>query len=538
MKTVKNYFIFILLAFSVLFSMNSCLDSSDNSGIEFTSEPTFELNPSGNVPLAGVLSVTTNKAVTIDLNINDGTDSWTVEFYDFDLSHELMVLGLKPDRTHSITLTAVDELGNERQADTIVQITTDPLPDDFPSYELLTADTSKMETGITIVEPIGITAERPYMFAVNTNGEVIWFFNQLGAIDFKRLDNGNILIVMEYADILEMDMLGNIVHSWKTPYSDSDDPDRIELEDTIAFHHEVYPMPSGNYIALDVEIREVENFPLEITADPADASITGTAKVAGDVIVEFTPDGTIVKQWKMHDIIDQTRVSHDSDGVFWGTRYPDVDEDGESDGTDSKDWCHSNAVIYDPSDDTIIVSLRHQDAVVKIDRNDTIVWILGDPFGWNSPYADALLDLVETPEAEWQYHQHAPMLTSEGTLLMFDNGNNRTIAFDGQTPMGSADSYSRVVEFDINTQTMQVTQLWQYGADLGDDTLYADFLGDVDQLPTTGNILINFGGLRENDSQYATQVIEVTHDELKEVVFKLVLNDYYSYRAARISSLY
>jgi len=152
--------------------------------------------------------------------------------------------------------------------------------------------------------------------------------------------------------------------------------------------------------------------------------------------------------------------------------------------------------------------------------------------------SDALLNLVETPEAEWQYHQHAPKLTSEGTLLMFDNGNNRTIAFDGQTPMGSADSYSRVVEFDINTQTMQVTQLWQYGADLGDDTLYADFLGDVDQLPTTGNILINFGGLRENDSQYATQVIEVTHDELKEVVFKLVLNDYYSYRAARISSLY
>ena len=95
------------------------------------------------------------------------------------------------------------------------------------------------------------------------------------------------------------------------------------------------------------------------------------------------------------------------------------------------------------------------------------------------------------------------------------------------------------VEFDINPQTMQATQLWQYGADLGDDRLFTPYLGDADKLPVTGNILINFSSISDTGtSSYFTEIVEVTHDDQKDVVFKVVLDANNVYRTARLSSLY
>ncbi|MEZ4241635.1 MAG: aryl-sulfate sulfotransferase [Myxococcota bacterium] len=39
-------------------------------------------------------------------------------------------------------------------------------------------------------------------------------------------------------------------------------------------------------------------------------------------------------------------------------------------------WSHANAVEVDPRDDTLIVSVRHQDAVLKLTRDGEIRWIL------------------------------------------------------------------------------------------------------------------------------------------------------------------
>lgn len=56
------------------------------------------------------------------------------------------------------------------------------------------------------------------------------------------------------------------------------------------------------------------------------------------------------------------------------------------------DWCHANAVSHDPRDDSLLVSLRHQDCIIKIDRRSgDLVWILGDPGNWRAPWSDSLL---------------------------------------------------------------------------------------------------------------------------------------------------
>ena len=41
-----------------------------------------------------------------------------------------------------------------------------------------------------------------------------------------------------------------------------------------------------------------------------------------------------------------------------------------------RNWAHVNSVDYDPADDSIIISSRHQSAVIKIGRDKAVKWIL------------------------------------------------------------------------------------------------------------------------------------------------------------------
>ena len=67
---------------------------------------------------------------------------------------------------------------------------------------------------------------------------------------------------------------------------------------------------------------------------------------------------------------------------------------GDSAGTGAgRNWAHVNSVDHDPVDDSLILSSRHQSAVVKIGRDKQVKWILAAPNGWR----DGLKDKVLTP---------------------------------------------------------------------------------------------------------------------------------------------
>ena len=165
-------------------------------------------------------------------------------------------------------------------------------------------------------------------------------------------------------------MLGNTVAEWNAIGHDPElEPDAIPV-DTDSFHHEVYELPDGDaadFLVLSSELRTLPDYPLNETSPTQTES---EARVMGDVIVAFRRDGTVVQEWKVLDILDPYRISHDSLDPEWQLVY-----DG-----DTRDWSHGNAVILDPTDGNLIVSLRNQDAVVKIDRETgELVWILGAP---------------------------------------------------------------------------------------------------------------------------------------------------------------
>ena len=60
-----------------------------------------------------------------------------------------------------------------------------------------------------------------------------------------------------------------------------------------------------------------------------------------------------------------------------------------------RNWAHVNSVDYDPTDDSIIISSRHQSAVVKIGRDKKIKWILASPEGWKKGWAEKVLTPVD-----------------------------------------------------------------------------------------------------------------------------------------------
>ena len=188
------------------------------------------------------------------------------------------------------------------------------------------------------------------------------------------------------------------------------------------------------------------------------------------------------------------------------------------------DWCHANAVAYDAGDDSILVSLRTQDCIVKFARaTGELTWILGAHGNWKTPWSDKLLTPVG--DLGWQFHQHDCSITPGGGILCFDNGNFRATPFDPKLP--PEENYSRAVEFEVDEAAGTVRQIWSYGARPG-ERLYACYQGGALRLPMTGNTLITYGGIVTVDGKPAdaadagfcrSRVIEVTPDG--DVVFDL-----------------
>lgn len=334
------------------------------------------------------------------------------------------------------------------------------------------------------------------------------------AQDSCALANGNIMFSLTGAGlIMEVTRTGDPVRRWhiagkwrdKTPPSGS-----IEIDVPLT-HHRINMFPNGNLLLMTAEVREIADWPMR--DDVPDAK-RGTARVVGDIILEVSPEGDILNRWAMLDMLDPYRLSYGSCSAYWHQRgFPD-----------SNDWCHANAVFYDPADDTIMVSLRTQDCIVKFSRETGFIkWILGDPGNWQAPWSDKLLKPVG--DLAWQYHQHDCSVTPSGTILCFDNGNNRATPFNAKMP--GAESYSRIVEFDVDEAAMDVRQVWSYGDGDG-EKLYGCYQGGAYRLPRTGNTFMNYGGVctidgvptSDNRTGFCrARLMEVTPE--KEIVFDM-----------------
>ncbi len=470
--------------------------TADTSG-PIISDVALSGNPNPTAPLAAILALTTDEPAQLTLLMDDGERSWSVTpNEEFVTDHSIMVLGMRPGRSHSIVAAAADMAGNTSESDTLV-FETPPLPQEIlqPTVAVLKPD--QMEPGVTLFNlnqrwnADGRQAQNfGALIIVDERGEIVWYYHADHRVnEFIRLRNGNILYGSGQSGRLrEIDMLGNVVQQWQAAGLLDAVPDGVTPVATDSFHHEELELPNGNILALSSEARLVDDFRTSET-DPDAPRAPST--VIGDVVVEFSRDGTVQGQWKLLDLIDIERIGYESlDGGFWQGPYADVAE------APIRDWAHANGITYDPRDDSILVSSPVQDVILKIDRQSgDLVWLLGTPTHWTEPWSS--LRLTAVGELEWPYFQHGPSYTGDGTLVMFDNGHYRASAFEPK--MSIEDSYSRAVEYSIDEETMEVSEVWHYG-ESGDERFYSGFLGDVDWLPVTGNLLVT-DGARVTDAE-------------------------------------
>jgi hypothetical protein len=536
------------------------LGSPSTWSVTVTSGPTFTLDPNGTTPLAGIIKLSTDLPARVTLEVSDGNESRAIEFAEFKTDFSLPLLGLKPDKTYAIELRLTDKNNQQWIVSPALQAETDPLPDDFPDIRVLVSKPALMEPGYTMMSRfiraggdreitlagfgIGIAEQTlpdwmcqaiswivecgyhtapTYTIIVDNTGDVVWY-SQLGGLITYQLEDGTLLYWAK-SDVITIDMLGNEIR-------------RVTLDDPgTGLTHDMFPTVNQTFLSATIQQAEIKDFP---TSDTDQNAQRKTAKVEDNPIVEFDSDGNLLNIWPLVDMLDTTRIGYNSLNI-----RPVPEALGY-------DWAHVNSVIYDPRDDSIIISLRHQDALVKFSRSTgDLKWILGTHANWSPEFQKFLLTPVAEP-FEWQYHQHAPTITPSGTILVFDNGNFRASPFDGNEKIPDRLNYSRAVEYAIDEKNMEVRQVWEYGKNI-EKPLYAGHISDANWMNTTGNVLITFGGtsftggVRNSElglGAVSTRIIEVTHDTPAVRVFDMLVYDparharLQVYRSERIPDLY
>jgi arylsulfate sulfotransferase len=506
-------------------------------------------NPNPTVPLAAILSLSTDTATRITLNLDDGKRQWSVTPSDEMVTgHTIPVIGMKAGRSHSITVTAEDAQGNTSTSSSVT-FETPPLPEAFPRPRAMVLNQDKMEPGVTLFNingrwgPDGKSDPVPFSPAiiVDSEGEILWYYlpSDHKVHDIKRISNGNFIyeIWPGTGGMVEIDVLGNVVQRWHFTGSNKNP---VEGSTPIAhdsIHHDVLELPSGNFLVMSTELRVIEDWYTSAT-DPDAPRAPGN--VVGDVLIEMSRDGTVLREWKLLDMFDPFRITyHSLRANYYHEHYPDAEGP-------VYDWSHGNAIKYIEEDNAVVMSVPYQAAVIKIDLGSgELVWILGTHDNWKAPWSEKLLTPVG--EFEWSYAHHEISLSGEDTYLLFDNGVFRAVPFGEK--MALEDSYTRAVEYKVDEEAMTVSQSWTYGPD--DEHFYARYLGDVDRHAQTGNVLITIGA-QETDAegnsappstaQRWARLVEVTHTQPAEKVWELRFQDddlgWSIYRSERIPGVY
>lgn len=197
------------------------------------------------------------------------------------------------------------------------------------------------------------------------------------------------------------------------------------------------------------------------------------------------------------------------------------------------DWTHTNAVIYSQDDGNLIISIRHQNWLVKINYangtgNGDILWKLG--------YQGDFALMGGTDPTDWFYAQHAPSFVSTNTtgkfsLALFDNGDDRVFPSGVTCGATGAPScfYSTVPLLQVDEAAKTATFAFHLTA-----PTYSFFGGNAEDLKN-GNLEFceTTGG-----PGVAGDIYEVTQGSASQTVWQMLVSGEYVYRGQRIPSLY
>ena len=418
-------------------------------------EALIVVNPYGTSPLSAAAIFSTEEACGGTITVkgkspeNDVTGTFEPE-----KNHIVPIYGLYNNDTTEVVITLDDGTS------ATFQVTTEDINVD---YGTISAE-MKNEESYDYTNLTFVCSTMGSLYAVDGAGDIRFYTNMGGTLGVHQLANGHLLMPASYVlkasyykeGMIETDLLGKIYGEYMIPGGQ---------------HHDFVELPDGNLL---------------VASDSPDLS------TVEDYVVEIDrKSGEVVWELDMKELMGP--------------------EDGQSasmdtDGSEEADWFHNNGLAYDAENDLVLLSARHKDAIVAVNKEDkSLAWILGDPDGWGEEYQSYFFE-PEGEDFEWFYAQHNVSILDNGDIALFDNGTAKVKRDAGENRVSGDDVYSRAVVYSIDTEKMTVSQVCEYGKERGADW-YADWISGVVSLDgTKDHLWITAGShlhnAEENRSDY------------------------------------
>lgn len=418
-----------------------------------------------------------------------------------------LVAGMKEKTEYHMraVMTAAD--GTESHGSDFTFKTGTLIGADKPSAKVTVTPGMTPSPGVQLAT-ISAAGEGGQVLGFDNAGNVIWYYNfdpSLGiAQPIELLPNGHMLALLYLqsqgpagATLREFDLAGNTIHDFT--YDDlNHELAKAGFDLSVhSFNHDFAYLPNGHIILIGTDTKTFSNLP----------GFSSPVSVRGNDLVDIDPDYKPVWVWKAFDHMDVKRHP---------LAFPD--------------WTHANSVAYSPDDGALLVSLRHQSWLIKVNYDDgkgngDILWRLGyqGDFTFNGPVSD------------WFYAQHYARYFSSNTtgkteIGLFDNGNSRLLDSNGTVcgSSGAAACYSRSVVFNLDEDKMTASLGWAY------KEAYSGWGGVTQQLDNS-NVYVDES--QPSDDTGGGRVQEITRDSPPKLVWSLEIGANL-YRTIHLNSLY
>ncbi len=451
------------------------------------------ISPTSN-PLVALYSVAPSDASSVYVQFSPlgATPSWQSTSQEPIVPGEstnILVAGMLPNTTYMMRHVLSDGTTS-----TPITFTTGSLPTNltFPTFTQPQPATPSSDPTQTMVFHMGVGAATGVVDTLATDlaGNVVWYYdpvaNNFPGFAQSVVPGGTVLMLGGkqisaaggYDTVREVDFAGDTVRETNINAINAELAARGDAS-IFNFNHEASRLPNGDTAVLAGSSRVI--------------NVNGTPTTYnGDMVVVLDKNFQVAWVWDAFQWLSTSRLPTLGEGPT--------------------DWLHANAISYSPADGNLIVSLRSQDWVIKINYangsgDGHVIWRLGQG-------GDFTLNAPPGTVSPWFSHQHNASYINDTTIVLFDDGNVR------RATNSTADS--RGQEWVLNETTMTATLV--VNADLGN---YSLALGSAQILPN-GNFAFTSGFL--GAPNYFGQTIEVTPNGTKTFVQQMTgLEEYRSY---------
>ena len=387
----------------------------------------------------------------------------------------------------------------------------------------------------------------PHNFIIDTKGEVRWYMLPDPIYTMNSIYNAGVMMgFRQNTDgalswgfgqrYVKYDIMGREVFNRRLPVGYND------------YSHFMYPATAG---------KAKGHFFLRVASSNYKRPDNKNVRTVRDVILEVDENGKVIDDWRLFEILDPYRDTNvkvlDQGAVCLNidasqaghtlsaedlAKLDESDKFGDIAGTGAgRNWAHVNSAFYDPEDDSIIISSRHQSAMIKIGRDKKVKWIVGAHKGWKEQFKSALLQPVDSKGNkivcddeyskcpgylnknggfDWTWTQHTAFkidAKSKGDILYlsaFDNGDTRGM----EQPTFPTDKYSRAVIYKIDQKKMTIEQVWEYGKNRG-NKWYSPITSITEFIPKTNSVTVYSATAGLDMTQFAKMKVTPILQEFK-----------------------